>query len=82
MQAPRNRKNFGILSSKERKNRPAGTDACRVRLLFMVEAGGVARLGLRPTRAAAFAARQRADALPGVALFLLLVGALRRFDSP
>src|SRR3990170_4896753 len=47
-----------------------------------MEAGGVARLGLRPPRAPAFAARRRADALPGVALFLLLVGALRRFDSP
>jgi hypothetical protein len=48
----------------------------------LVEAGGVARLSLRPARASAIAARRRADALPCVALFLLLVGALRRFDSP
>jgi len=48
----------------------------------LVEAGGVARLSLRPARASAIAARRRADALPCVALFLLPVGALRRFDSP
>ena len=35
-----------------------------------MEAGGVARLSLRPARAAAIAARRRASGLPCVALFL------------
>ena len=40
-QAPRNRKNAGIVSSKERNKRPAGTDVWWVRMRCMVEAGGV-----------------------------------------
>jgi len=67
---PRNRKNAGIVSSKERSKRPAGTDAWWVRMRCLVEAGGVARLSLRPSRAAAIAARRRASGLPCVALFL------------
>jgi len=38
-QAPRNRKNAGIVSSKKRNKWPAGTDAWWVRMRCMVEAG-------------------------------------------
>ncbi len=47
----------------------------------MVPEEGLARLSLRHTMAAAFAAGLRADALPCVALFLLFVGAPRPFKS-
>ena len=38
-QAPRNRKNAGIVSSKKRNKCPAGTDVWWVRMRCMVEAG-------------------------------------------
>jgi len=50
--------------------------------MYLMEAGGVARLSLRPSTASASAAGPGADALPCVALFLPDRSALRARSTP